>query len=250
MSLCKDCVKGVTHEGTPQGKWEKFGGVDSYVATPTGEYPKDKAILFLPDVFGPQLKNAQLLADDFAANGLKTIIPDYLNGDPIPADALSPGSTFNIGEWFPNHTQEKTRPTLDKVIEALKAAGVTSFAATGYCFGGRYVFDLAFENIIKVAAVSHPSLLKVPEDLEKYATTSKVPLLINSCTVDQQFPLESSAKADEIFGDGKFAPGYKREYFEGCTHGFAVRGDMSDAKVKAGKEGAFKSTAEWFLNKL
>jgi len=97
--------------------------------------------------------------------------------------------------WFPNHTQEKTRPTLDKVVEALKAEGVTSFAATGYCFGGafcslmtrsrdhinldligdlgRYVFDLAFDNIIKVAAVSHPSLLKVPEDLEVRLSISR-----------------------------------------------------------------------------
>ena len=44
-----------------QGKWEKIGGVHSYVATPAGEYPKDKAILFLPDIFGPQLVNSQAL---------------------------------------------------------------------------------------------------------------------------------------------------------------------------------------------
>lgn len=62
------------------------------------------------------------------------------------------------------------------------------------------------------------------------------------------FPLESQAKADEIFG--KFEPGYKREYFEGCTHGFAVRGDLSDPKVKAGKEGAFKAAAEWIIKYL
>ena len=43
-----------------KGKWEKIGGVDSYVATPTGDYPQNKAILFLPDVFGPQLPNAQV----------------------------------------------------------------------------------------------------------------------------------------------------------------------------------------------
>ncbi|KAF8815627.1 chlorocatechol-degradation protein [Phlegmacium glaucopus] len=251
MSLCKDCVKGVTHEGTPQGKWEKIGGIDSYVATPSGEYPKDKVILYLADGFGPQLPNAQLMADDFAATGLKTIIPDYFNGDPIPADALdNPEPTIDLPAWLRKHTQEAIRPILDKVVEALKADGVTSFAATGYCLGGRSVFDLAFENIIKVAAASHPSFLKIPEDLEKYLATSKAPLLINSCTFDEQFPPESSAKADEILGGGKFVPGYKGVYFEGCTHGFAVRGDMNDAKVKAGKEGAFKSTAEWFLNKL
>ena len=30
----------------------------------------------------------------------------------------------------------------------------------------RYVFDLAFENIIKVAVVSHPALLEVPDDFK------------------------------------------------------------------------------------
>ncbi|KAF9485529.1 dienelactone hydrolase endo-1,3,1,4-beta-D-glucanase [Pholiota conissans] len=248
MSFCEHCVKGVTHEGTPKGKFETIGGVETYVATPTVDYPKDKAILFLPDVFGPQLINAQLLADDFAANGFKTYIPDYLNGDPIPPDALNPGSNYDIMKWFPTHTQEFTRPTLDKVINALKAEGITTFGATGYCFGGRYVFDLAFENIIKVGVVSHPSLLKVPDDLEKYIATSKTPLLINSCTTDTQFPLEASAKADELFAN--FAPGYKREYFEGLTHGFAVRGNMAEPKEKAGKEGAFKAAVEWFIAKL
>ncbi|KJA13717.1 hypothetical protein HYPSUDRAFT_49672 [Hypholoma sublateritium FD-334 SS-4] len=248
MSFCENCVKGVTHEGTPQGKWEEIGGVKTYVATPTVDYPKDKAILFLPDVFGPQLINNQLLADDFAANGFKTYVPDYLNGDPIPPDALNPGQTFDIMQWFPTHTQEFTRPPLDKVIAALKAEGVTSFGATGYCFGGRYVFDLAFDNVIKVGVVSHPSLLKTPDDLVKYVAQSKAPLLINSCTTDSQFPLESSAKADELFAG--FAPGYKREHFEGLTHGFAVRGDISKPAEKAGKEGAFKSAVEWFIAKL
>jgi hypothetical protein len=64
-------------------------------------------------------------------------------------------------------------------------------------------------------------------------------------SLDQQFPLEASRKADEVFKE--FAPGYKREYFEGCMHGFAVRGDMSDPKVKAGKEGSFKASVETHL---
>ena len=42
------------------GKWEKIGGIDTYVATPSGDYPKNKVILFLPDVFGPQLINARV----------------------------------------------------------------------------------------------------------------------------------------------------------------------------------------------
>ena len=50
--------------------------------------------------------------------------------------------------------------------------------------------------------------------------------MINSCEVDQMFPKEAQAIADEILEGGKYAPGYERTYWDGCHHGFAVRGDM------------------------
>lgn len=52
--------------------------------------------------------------------------------------ALKPGNTLDIASWLPRHTPEHTRPILDKVLEALKAEGVTSIAATGYGFGGTF----------------------------------------------------------------------------------------------------------------
>lgn len=99
---------------------------------------------------------------------------------------------FNIQQWFAKHGQDKTRPLLDKVLAALKEEGVTKILATGYCYGGmlclatqlpcestylqgetdwgcslsaRYVFDLAFDNLIDVAVVSHPTFISI-EDLE------------------------------------------------------------------------------------
>ncbi|KAJ7663926.1 alpha/beta-hydrolase [Mycena polygramma] len=205
--------------------------------------------------------------------------------DPVPPDAvLTPQKSnadtatpkksklFKLHTWFqgksqpgnPNktpqpHDQGHTRPIINAVIAKLQQDGVKSFAAVGYCFGGRHVFDLAIDKAISVAAVAHPSLLQyrdgqyrggleVPNDLREYAANSEAPLLINSCPVDTMFPPEAQTKADEILTG--FAPGYKREHFEGCEHGFAVRGDISDPKVKAGKEGAFKATVEWFLKYL
>jgi hypothetical protein len=73
-------------------------------------------------------------------------------------------------------------------------------------------------------------------------------LLINSCEFDQTFPVNIHDKVDALFAD--FKPGYERRYFEGCTHGFAVRGDLSDPKVKLGKEGAFEASVEWFKKHL
>ena len=37
------------------------------------------------------------------------------------------------------------------------------------------------------------------------------------------FPKEFAATTDEKFAN--FEPGYKRTYWEGCDHGFVVRGD-------------------------
>jgi dienelactone hydrolase len=106
----------------------------------------------------------------------------------------------------------------------------------------RLVFDLAFDNVIHVGVVAHPSLLK-PEDLDvghsfvdmhipllsvmplqTYIAKSKAPLLINSCEVDEAFPKSFAETADQKFAN--FAPGYRRTHYEGASHGFAVRGDV------------------------
>ncbi|TFK69288.1 chlorocatechol-degradation protein [Pluteus cervinus] len=248
MSLCANCVKGYLYEGTPTGKWEKIGGVDCYVATPDPHkhlWPH-KVVLYLPDVFGAQLINSQLLADNFASQGFKTIVVDYFGGDPIPADGLDPGSTFDTGAWFARHPAETARPYLDSVISALKKQGIKELGGTGYCYGGRMVFDLAFANAIQVAVASHPSLLQNPTDLNRYLNESKAPLLINSAEFDTSFTPEFQTKADELLGGGKFPPGYLRTFWPGCSHGFAVRGDLSDPLVKAGQEGAFKAAVDWF----
>jgi dienelactone hydrolase len=106
----------------------------------------------------------------------------------------------------------------------------------------RLVFDLAFDNLIHVAVVAHPSLLK-REDLDvrnssvdipisllivipsqTYTAKSKAPLLINSCDDDGAFPKDFAEASDQKFAN--FAPGYRRTYYEGASHGFAVRGDI------------------------
>ncbi|KAI0085737.1 alpha/beta-hydrolase [Irpex rosettiformis] len=244
---CDDCFKGVRHEGEPQGEIVKIGGVESYVATPKGDYPKDKVVLFLTDVFGIPLINNKLLADDFAENGWRTIIPDILNGDPI-IDFNDPA--FDRNAWIARHDINSWTEAVDKVVAALKAEGVTRIGTTGFCFGAPPAFYLAFKHESHVTVVSHPSRLAVPDDLEKYRKEATAPLLINSCEVDAQFPIESQKVADEVLGNGQFAPGYERTYWDGCTHGFAVRGDMNNPKIKAGKEGAFLASVKFYKKYL
>jgi dienelactone hydrolase len=197
-----------------------------------------------------QLLNHRLLADDYARNGFKVIVPDIFP-DAAPENALDPGNvSFDFGAWLGRNGANVTEPVIRKVITALREQGVKRFGALGYCYGARLVFNLGFDNELDVLVVSHPSLLQIPADLERLVAESKAPLLINSCEIDSQLSVPLQKKADEVLDDGKYAPGYLRTYWDGCTHGFTVRGDMSDPKVKAGKEGAFKASVEWFIKHL
>ncbi|KAJ7267426.1 Alpha/Beta hydrolase protein [Mycena rebaudengoi] len=179
---------------------------------------------------------------------MQVFMPDYFNGDPRPGFIENPPPpSFDVNAWKAAHTASQTRPPLDAVIHTLKDRGFVRLAATGYCFGGRYAIDLALENIIEVAAITHPSNLKVPQDFAALVANSKVPLLINSCEIDSHFPIESQAMADELLDHGNYKPGYKRTFWEGCSHGFATKGGLSDPRVKAGRDGALTATADWFM---
>ncbi|VDB90209.1 unnamed protein product [Peniophora sp. CBMAI 1063] len=247
---CEHCIQGVHHEGTPEGTYTDIAGVKCYVVTPSGEYDKTKVVLYFCDAFGFELVNNRLLADDFARNGYKTIVTDFFEGEPAPENLFEDPelrAKFDFMAWLGRHSPAHNLPRIKGVINALKAEGVTRFGATGYCYGGKMIFDLVYDGELDVGATSHPSLLSI-QDLEKFSSRGSIPLLINSCEIDEQFGSEKQEKAKELFKEYK--AGFSMPYFEGCTHGFAVRGDMSDPKVKAGKEGSFKNTVEWFRKYL
>jgi len=138
MSFCKDCTSasGVRYEAIPKGTYQGINGIKTYVVTPQSDYPKDRAILFVSDVFGFDFVNNIGLADNFARNGFKVYSPDLFEGDSIPPDAPNPGSGFDVKTWLLNHSPEHTGKRLRKVIDGLKEQGITLFGATGYCYGG------------------------------------------------------------------------------------------------------------------
>ncbi|CAD6569919.1 MAG: hypothetical protein CYPHOPRED_003653 [Cyphobasidiales sp. Tagirdzhanova-0007] len=174
-------------------------------------------------------------------------MPEYLQNNPVPQDAMI-GVDYDLKKWLGEHPPSTVRPALDVTIAHLRSEGVTDIAAVGYCFGGRYVFHLAFEHAIKVGAVAHPSIVDVPKDLEKLKA-SGVPIFFATNEIDPQFPPDSQAQADKILGSlGEEK--YLRKYWAGMIHGFAVRGDMSDAKQKKGKEEALEAAVDWIASKL
>ena len=107
----------------------------------------------------------QLIADGFAANGFKTVVPDILNDDPI-LESNFKDPNWNRQAWAAKHGPESWQGVVDAVVAALKEEGVTRIGTTGYCFGAPPAFHLAFKNEAHVTVVTHPSRLVVPDDFE------------------------------------------------------------------------------------
>ncbi|KAJ7104299.1 alpha/beta-hydrolase [Mycena belliarum] len=233
----------VLNAAKPRGRNVTINGVLTYVSLPKKKFDKTTAVLLLTDVFGLPSPDNLLLADEWAAAGFQTFVPDYLNGDAIPMDG-------DFTTWLPNHGEAQTTPPLLAVIKALKKRGIKKIAATGYCFGGLYVTRLVQNNTITVGTMAHPSLLNVPTDFDLMKEISHIPVEINNAELDTGFTPAVAAQTDGVMANGQYTPGYLRRQFDGVAHGFAVRANASDPVQVAAKQGAFDTSLAWIKSHL
>lgn len=70
-------------------------------------------------MIGHRFNNAQLIADQFAANGYFVVMPDLFDGDPIPLNR--PGD-FDLMKWLHGEYHPKKTahlpPSVDPIIDA------------------------------------------------------------------------------------------------------------------------------------
>lgn len=134
-------LTGDSHRGEPTGKMVKLpSGLDAYLATaPEGKAHQGAGIVYVADIFGIW-NNSKLMADQFAANGYTTIIPDIFNGDVMPY----PPQGIDIMSWIMNgangdnpHTPAQVDPIVVEAIKYLKDQGITKIGGVGYCFGAK-----------------------------------------------------------------------------------------------------------------
>ncbi|EGV63676.1 hypothetical protein PSN45_004279 [Yamadazyma tenuis] len=229
------CTEKILHEGTPAGSYSTVHGLDTYV---TGDVTNKKILVIITDIFGYKLNNVLLLADQLAKlGGYKVLIPDIFDGDIFVAGN-------DVQAWFPKHSESIVAPIINDFLKKLKEDEKPTFlGGIGYCFGGKYVMQhLSKDGYFDAGATPHPSLV-VTADVEAIER----PLLISTPYADQMFGNDLRRETEDILSKKE---GLKWEItlFSGVTHGYSVRGDISQPQIKYAKEKTVMDQLAFFAN--
>jgi dienelactone hydrolase len=237
--------------------------VETYFAYPSDK-STEKAILLITDVIGHNFINAQLIADQFAANGYFVVMPDLFAGDPVP---LNRPEGFQIMDWLKNHLPDKTDPIIEAALKEMQEKyGCKKIGAVGYCFGAKYVARYLKKGKIDVGYCAHPSFVEEDEILgiqgpfsiaaarmnhfpPTSSTSSRPPhwpeySLLSLVETDEIFTVEKRQLSEKLLP--KTGQPWQINLFSGVEHGFAVRGDPNNPQIRFAKEQAFTQAVVWF----
>jgi len=263
MSSC--CLSGQLHNhATPTGSVSTIGDLPTYVAEPSSK-DKSKTIIFLTDIFGYEFTNARLLADEYAKAGFYVLVPDILQGDPLPPSFLQTiepplkdqeqaglidkakntaivGAT--LGTWLPKHREAVTLPIVEKLVDDVKKTpGVGKVGTIGFCFGGRYSILMAHAKV-DAAYACHPSLVAIPGDFEPVTKPLSIAVGTKDSLLSDEQNNEIKATLDKLSAPTEVVK------YDDQVHGFSLRGDWSSDKDKKAQDAALQQGIAWFNEHL
>ncbi|CUM62992.1 uncharacterized protein PRCAT00000553001 [Priceomyces carsonii] len=233
------CTKFELHEGTPVGKNKTLFGVDTYQVGQ--ENGTDRVLVIFTDIYGKDVTNPLLIADQFAKSGnYNVLIPDILEKDPY-----DPNAGIELNQWLAKHPADKIKPFLKKYLATLRKEWLPKFVAgVGYCFGGKFVVsEMDHEGSLDAGAIAHPSFVTIDEvkALEK-------PILISAAEIDSIFTTElrHQTEAELIKLSESKGLRFQIDLFSGVSHGFSLKADLKNPAVKYAKEKVFCDQLAFF----
>ncbi|PWN43787.1 alpha/beta-hydrolase [Ceraceosorus guamensis] len=252
MSLCASCLEvGSFSQAKATGQLTKLGKFDAYI---TGDEKSDKAVIIVPDVWGYSFNNVHVVADKFASHiGARVYIPDFHNNEDFNKQRLASPDPANfkpaVGDFLAKyHPRDAAWPSVREAVDEIrKVQKPKKVGAVGYCWGAPSILHLgsaaAGASKVDAVAFAHPSLTET-SDFEAL----QVPGLFVLAEHDQIFTPEKKEAAQEA--TKKFAkqggPLATWVWYPGVTHGFAIRGDESDAYTAQAMGAAANQVASFF----
>ncbi|KAK1828019.1 protein AIM2 [Podospora conica] len=279
--FCRDCFTGrVLEDAILTGTEQTVHGLPTYVTGP-GPGASRGIVVILPDAFGYALNNTRALADAYARRVPCTVyVPEFMAGNAVPAWAMTnldfrppptaslPSRLFQrtwaIAQVIPPFLRfvYTCRPSVarKRITDFLRAVRTgtsppPAVGVAGFCWGGFFAVELTHEGssneivgvggevipLIDCAFTAHPSLLKIPRDVERVSR----PLSVANGEDDE---FMGRRKMEVLRGvmEGKGEERYEVVVYPGAKHGFAVRRDWEDEVQRGAKEGSEDQAVRFF----
>lgn len=249
------CCSGFLDSGIPQGKEEIIDQIKCYVAEPA--IPSEHCIVIGTDIFGYTLPNVRLIADQYAKQGYKCIIPDCFNGTEIPADKLTDFKLATTGSimqrisagtkilyhmplFLLRNPVSQSLDRVEKVVTELRKT-YKKVGFQGYCWGGKVGILLGQKSIFDAMCIAHPGgSINIPEDIE----LMKTPVYFVLAELENWFSIDKAQLILEIIK--KRGDGSDGLIYPAVEHGFAVRGDENNPNVLKQRELALEHAFAFF----
>ncbi|KAJ2646736.1 hypothetical protein IW137_001507 [Coemansia sp. RSA 1287] len=220
MSFISACCNTppVQAEYTPTGETVEHDGLKYYIV---GDKGASQGVVFCYDIFGLH-PHAYQVADKISLSGLRVIVPDFLQGNPLTMALLSDPSVLQDfktrrGAWGYNRDMFKAS------VAVLHNEGTTKIGAAGFCWGAKLAICALGEDCgIKSASLVHPSMMEL-KDFEQ----AQGPVLLLTSNDEPEMNEEFAVIKAKPVGMLSY-----QERFPDRIHGFcAARGDFADPAV-------------------
>ena len=144
-------------------------------------------------------------------------------------------------EWRSRHPITETDSVISNALTAISDNFNSShIAATGYCFGGRFVArSLAAGVGVEAGFAAHPSATTVDE-----WDAVSAPISLAFGELDASNTPENRTTIEEIFSAGNKS--FQTSLYAQAEHGFAVRTNLSVPLKAFAQESAYWQAVRWF----
>jgi len=232
-------------EYTPTGHMEEFNGLPMYV---NGDPSSGKAIIVIPDVFGPTAGRTKAIVDHFALEGYYSIVPDIFRGN----NMVDFNAFVEWGKKFPYHdyVQHQLR---DCCVPFLTGKGINSIGLIGFCWGSWAIFEFCSDetvdhSLVKCGVNCHPSLMveqyvfgRDPMDIVKRV---RVPQLLLSAGNDPEM-VQPGGSVEQELSKKDFGKNCHVHHFD-SQHGYVNRGDITVESVRNDVERSLQLALDYF----
>ncbi len=219
---------------TPHGTTENLGDLPVYTVG-QGE----KAIVVIPDIFGPDGGRTKLICDQLADAGFFVVCPDLFKGNAWKTEDFK-----GLFDWFPNYFWDKIGDDLTAhLYPFLESKGVKSTGTIGFCYGVYICFHLSESGKFNAGVGFHPTLDKFPESAQQLAEIVKCPFYLIPGGNDPAV-IREGGDVEKILKSKPFGDKVHIQSWADVNHGWMPRGDLKQPEIanryKEGMELAIK----------